>query len=100
MVSLCGTRQSISATTKPLKDWTPELTVLADTAKHLRGGAGQPAICTPAFSLVKASIAFAKQSVSDSGDPDPDDLYDLLKKVNRALKTCMTVLNREYGEWM
>jgi hypothetical protein len=78
---------------EPLKDWTPELTELAAMAKKLRGSTGHPAIYSPAFSLVKASIAFAEQAVSDSADLD--SLYTSLKKVHRALKRSITVLDRE-----
>lgn len=78
---------------KPLKNWKPELDKLAGQAKKLRGSVGHPAIYSPAFSLVKASIEFAQLAVSDSGDLE--NLYKAFKKVNRALNKSNTVLNRE-----
>jgi hypothetical protein len=78
---------------KPLKNWMPELNELAGKAKKLRGSSEHPAIYSPAFSLVKASIEFAQLSVSDSADLD--HLYKSLRKVERALKKSNMVLNRE-----
>ena len=76
-----------------LKNWKPELDDLAIKTKKLRGSLEHPAIYSPAFSLVKASIEFAQIAVSDS--TDLDNLYKALKKVNRALSKSNTVLNRE-----
>jgi hypothetical protein len=78
---------------KSLKNWMPELNELAGKAKKIRGSSEHPAICSPAFSLVKASIEFAQLSVSDSADLD--HLYKSLRKVERALKKSNMVLNRE-----
>ena len=78
---------------KPFKNWLPELNELAGKAKKLRGSSEHPAIYSPAFSLVKASIEFAQLSVSDSADLD--HLYKSLRKVERALSKSNTVLNRE-----
>ncbi|MBW1900261.1 MAG: hypothetical protein JRJ20_01360 [Deltaproteobacteria bacterium] len=78
---------------KSLKNWMPELNELAGKAKKLRGSSGHSAICSPAFSLVKASIEFAQLSASDSADLD--HLYKSLRKVERALTKSNMVLNRE-----
>lgn len=78
---------------KPLKNWMPELKELAGKAKNLRGSSEHPAIYSPAFNLVKASIEFAQLAVSDSADLD--HLYKSLRKVERALSKSNTVLNRE-----
>ena len=78
---------------KPLKDWKSELNELADKAKNLRGGSEHPAIYSPAFSLVKASIEFAQIAVSDSDDLD--NLYKSLRKVELALRKSSIVLDRE-----
>ena len=86
-----GTRKK--KLSKPFKKWLPELSELAGKAKILSGGAEHPAIYSPAFSLVKASIEFARLAVSDSADLD--DLYKSLRKVERALSKSNTVLNRE-----
>ena len=78
---------------KPLKNWMPELNELTAKAKKLRGSSEHPAIYSPAFSLVKASIEFAQIAVSDSDDLD--HLYKSLRKMERALNQSNTVLNRE-----
>lgn len=78
---------------KPLKNWMPELKELAGKAKNLRVSSKHPAIYSPAFNLVKASIEFAQLGVSDSADLD--HLYKSLRKVERALSKSNTVLNRE-----
>ncbi|MBW2429824.1 MAG: hypothetical protein JRF56_12745 [Deltaproteobacteria bacterium] len=78
---------------KSLKNWMPELNELAEKAKKLRGSSEQPAIYSPAFSLVKASIEFAQLSVSESADLN--HLYKSLRKVERALRKSNMVLNRE-----
>lgn len=75
------------------KNWKPELDELSAKAKKLRGSSDSPAIYSPAFSLVKASIEFAQKAVS--GKDDIDAFYKSLKKVERALKKSGTVLDRE-----
>ncbi|VEN75448.1 conserved hypothetical protein [Candidatus Desulfarcum epimagneticum] len=82
-----------TSTDKPRKDWKPELDEIAAKVKKLRGSAGQPAIHTPAFSLAKAGVEFARLAVSDPGDLD--GLYDAVKKVKRALRKATTVLDRQ-----
>jgi hypothetical protein len=77
----------------PPKDWRPELEELAARVKSLRGSARHPAILTPAFSLVRASVEFARRAVND-----PDDLKALymgLKAIRRGLDNALTVLDRE-----
>lgn len=78
---------------KPHKDWGPELNELKNASKKLRGKATDPALFSPAFSLVKASIEFAQLAVSDSNDKE--DLYKALNKVRRAYNKSNTVLNRQ-----
>ena len=83
-------------TTKPLKTWKLELSKLANGAKKLRGSSDSPAIHSPAFGLVKASIEFAQLAESDP--EDVDQLYMSLKKLERALKKSWTVLERQ-DDW-
>ncbi|MFH1154459.1 MAG: hypothetical protein V1793_11645 [Pseudomonadota bacterium] len=73
-----------------VKDWGPELEELAMKAQLLKGSSGHPAICTPAFSLVKASIEFARIAASNSGGRE--DLHEALQKVRRAFNRSSTVL--------
>ena len=78
---------------KSLKDWKPELEELARKSNKLKGSVDAPAIYSPAFSLVKASIEFAQLAVSDASDQE--GLYTALQKVRRALNKSGTVLYRE-----
>ncbi|MBC2710454.1 MAG: hypothetical protein HGJ94_05485 [Desulfosarcina sp.] len=78
---------------KSLKNWKPELEELAHKAKKLKGSAESPAIYSPAFSLVKASIEFAQLAVSDANDQE--GLHKALQKVRRAFNNSNTVLYRE-----
>ena len=78
---------------KPLKDWRSELNEFSNGSKKLRGKASDPAIFSPTFSLVKASIEFAKFAVSDTDDQE--GLYKALNKVRRAYNKANTVLNRQ-----
>ncbi len=78
---------------KPLKDWKPELEEIAVKVKKLKGSAGHPAILSPAFSLVKASVEFAQ--LAASGDNDYETLSSALQKVERALDRTDTILYRE-----
>ena len=75
-------KAAIQNTSTP--DWKSELEELVKKAKKLRGGSGQPAINSSAFSLVKASLDLALVGVTDA--EDSDTLYKEYKKVNRALK--------------
>ena len=78
---------------KPTKDWRPELAELARKAKALKGSVDDPAIYTPAFSLVKASIEFAQAAASDANGLE--GLQKALQKVRRAYNKSNTVLSRE-----
>ena len=70
----------------------PQLADLAGMAKKLRGSSKYPSICSPAFSLVKASIEFAQTAVADADDQER--LYRALEKVRRAYNKSNTVVNR------
>ena len=78
---------------KPHKDWRPELNELANASKKLRGKATDPALFSPAFSLVKASLEFAQLVASE--ETDKDDLSKALNKVRRAYNKSNTILNRQ-----
>ncbi len=70
--------KSSKSKAKPSKDWTPLLDDLSTTAKTLRGGSGQPALYSPAFSLVRTSIELAQMATAE-----PPDIDKLLKKRER-----------------
>jgi hypothetical protein len=66
-----------------LRDWRSEIEAMLKEAKKLRGGSGQPAIYSPAFSLVKASLQLALVGVTEP--ENADKLYKELQKVDRLL---------------
>ncbi|MEM9908119.1 MAG: hypothetical protein AAF921_24180 [Cyanobacteria bacterium P01_D01_bin.44] len=82
-------KKASKATAKPSKktsqDWTPLLNDLAENAKKLRGGGGQPDTYSPIFSLVRASIELAQLATAEQPDFD-----QLLKKGAR----CDTLLHQ------
>lgn len=78
---------------KSSKDWRPELNELAKASKKLRGKATDPAIFSPAFSLVKTSIEFAQIAVSNVNDQG--ELHNALNKVRRAFNKSSTILDRQ-----
>jgi hypothetical protein len=77
---------------KPTYDWSKEILQLNTIAKKLKGGAGQPAINSSVFSLVKASIELANKTVVESGSYE--EIYKEFKRVNRALKKVDMILYR------
>lgn len=78
------------------KDWTPELNALAKASKKLRGKATDPAIFSPAFSLLKASIEFVQIAVTDENNQE--DLHKALDKIKRAYNKSNTVVSRQEYE--
>ncbi|GBC61973.1 hypothetical protein DENIS_2936 [Desulfonema ishimotonii] len=75
-----------------VKDWTPEFEKLVAGAKKLRGGGGQPAINSPVFSLIRASLELGQMAVS--GSDDPDRLWKSFEKAERALRKVENTLYR------
>jgi len=73
------------------------LDLMAEKANKMKGSQDGPAIQSPAFSLVRASLELAKASVSDPDDLD--NISNILKKVGRAYKKSVTVYNRQ-DHWM
>ena len=74
------------------KDWKPLLDEIAQKAKKLRSSRGEPAVHSPAFSLIKASIEFARAAI-DNPD-DTDELWKAYDRVERAMRRAETVLYR------
>lgn len=68
---------------KPLKDWQPTLASLANEAKKLRAEGGSPPTWGPAFSLVKASLAFAETAVTTPQDDDA--LWKSFERIVRSV---------------
>lgn len=90
-----GTQANNVKTSKTLKDWRPEFDELVTRAKKLRGGGGQPAIYSPAFSLVKATLELGQIAVSDADDVE--QLWKCFDKIERALRKVETTLYRSGG---
>ena len=74
------------------KDWRPVLDELMAHVKKLRGSSGQPAIVSPAFALVRGSVALAQSAVE--APDDLERLWELLRKVERAMNQVETTLYR------
>ena len=72
--------------------WTNEIEQLKSLSKKLKGGDGQPAINSPVFSLVKASIALVDKALLDASDIDA--LTKELQKVERAVRKVENTLDR------
>ena len=72
--------------------WADEIEQLKSLSKKLKGGEGQPAINSPVFSLVKASIALADKALLDASDIDA--LTKELQKVERAVRKVENTLDR------
>jgi hypothetical protein len=68
---------------KPLKDWQPLLNSLTNEAKSLRAEGGSPPTWGPAFSLVKASLAFAETAVATPQDEEA--LWKSFERIVRAV---------------
>lgn len=78
--------QAETSVVTPLKNWQPALEQLSKEAKKLRAQAGSPPTWGPAFSLVKASLAFAETAVAN-----PDDLEALWKSFERVIRSANRV---------
>jgi hypothetical protein len=74
---------------KPAQDWRPVVDELVQTAAKMKGG---PAVQSAAFSLLRASAQLTQAAVHHPDDLD--ELWDVERKVRRALTRLQTVLNR------
>jgi len=82
--------QKKRAPRKPPRDWLPVVDELVKTAEKLKGG--QPPVQSPAFSVLKASARLAQAAVHDRDDLDA--LWEMGRRVHRALRWLETVLDR------
>jgi hypothetical protein len=78
---------------KASKELVADLETLAATAKKLRGGSGQPAVYSPAFSLIKAGVELAQLAADNPADVDR--LWKSFGKIERAVRKLETTLYRE-----
>ena len=75
---------------KKAKNWAPMLEKMAQEAKKLRSGRGEPAMHGPAFGVVRASIEFARIAVEDP--ENSEQLWKAFKRVERAMRKAEAVL--------
>ena len=81
-----------AAAPKAVNNWNREIETLQAGAKKLKGGAGQPAIVSPAFSLIKTSLELGHLAAAD---PDNTrELWKVLQKVHRAFGKFRKTLER------
>lgn len=79
-----SSQPTVSVPAKAVKDWTSDLEELLTRASKLRGGNGQPAIYSPIFSLIKASLELGHAATVDPNDED--QLWKLFAKVEQAVR--------------
>jgi hypothetical protein len=72
-----------SVAPKMVKNWQLEMQELNKIAHGLRGGQGQPALYSPAFSLIKAAIELGE--LATAVPQDKDALWKAYHRVGRAL---------------
>jgi len=75
---------------KPPPDWRPVVDELVKTAEGLKGG--RSPVQSPAFSVLKASARLAQAAVHDPDDLDA--VWEMGRRVQRALRRLETVLDR------
>ena len=94
IITTLGDRRSDEPASPPasLPDWSSEIEQLNAIAKRLRSSRGAPAVWSPAFSLVRASIALAEQAVN--APEELDDLWEASFKVEQTLNRTQTVIHR------
>jgi len=74
------------------KSYKKEVQQLEKIAKKLRGGASQPVIESPVFSLLKASIGLAQAATEKN--VKTRDLWQEYEKIRRALNKTHTIISR------
>lgn len=74
---------------KKLKDWKPLLDELNEKSAKLRSSSSEPLMYSPAFSLVKASLNFARVAIEFPEDLEKLDkaLHKVILASNKAEKT-------------
>jgi hypothetical protein len=86
-------RQSVvKVMPKPSQDFAPLLDDLAQRAKVLRGGNGQPPLNGPIYSLIKASLELGQLALNE-----PDNEVPLMKARDRAERALQKIDSSLYG---
>ena len=76
----------------PIQSWEAEIEAMIKIAKKLRGGGGQSPLCSPTFSLVRASLELAQLAAANS--KDFDRALKTLKKCDRSLAQAESAIYR------
>ncbi len=76
----------------PHKSYTKEINALKRITKPLRGGANQPPLNSPTFSLLKAAVEVSEQSLNKS--LDNGKIYAAIRKLDRARNKLLAVIDR------
>ena len=88
---------SFEATSKNIKkdvsfkSYRKEITALKKISNTLRGGANQPPLNSPVFSLLKAAIELSEQSVEKK--VDYEEIYNAIRKLDRARNKLVKTLD-------
>jgi hypothetical protein len=85
---------AIEPATKAIKDLLPELEELLTRASKLRGGSGQPAIYSPIFSLIKASVELGHAATLNADNHE--QLMQLLNKVEQSVRKVERTIHRSW----
>ena len=72
------------------KNWRPLLNELSEKASKLRAGGGDSTALSPAFSLIRASLEFARAACENADDFDA--LEKPMQKVQRAFEKLQDTL--------
>jgi hypothetical protein len=75
----------------PFKHYQKEMDALKKISKTLRGGANQPALNTPTFSLLKATIELSEKSLEKQ--TDYEEVYKAIRKLDRARNKLVKTLD-------
>lgn len=84
--------QKMAIKKEEIKDWGPELEEISTRVEELRSSRDAPAIRIPAFSMIRASVEFAKLAVENPDDID--ELWEAFQTVERAVSKTELVLQR------
>ena len=75
----------------PFRDYKKEIDALKKISKTLRGGANQPALNSPTFSLLKAAIELSEKSLEKQ--TDYEEVYKAIRKLDRARNKLVKTLD-------
>ena len=92
IISSFETKPKSSAANTSHKDYTKEINALKKVTKTLRGGATQPALNSPTFSLLKAAIELSEVALEEQ--VEVEKVYRAVSKLDRARNKLLATLDR------